>query len=363
MGTTTYSLSEITLTKFSTPDGDEHLSDDIEQLFELTRIMVLVLTGLVPSLDDSKSAARHALSEEAVALLTTALSALVDAAHVFPSIIKTDLHACILHIFAAILASPSCQSSVIPQSLPLLKRFVSSITATSDPQSDTSAQLRATLLRFLQTLKRAQNRDFDAALACEKNAILTITILLSSGASAFAPADPLIERFIAELADCLGNRMTSKVAATCVRSLLLLPKRSPLEIHLAAHLLPRILAFLTQPSSLEGLEESRSTLAAALVAFLGGLQTEAQRVTGAKVVVPALLARVRWEGEGVKGETARLLMEVAGRDQAAFRKVVGGLGPREREEVQGVLKAGQGGRREEGEGEEGPRIALRMDFG
>ena len=39
----------------SSNSGDEHLSDDIEQLFELTRIMVLVLTGLVPSLDDGKS--------------------------------------------------------------------------------------------------------------------------------------------------------------------------------------------------------------------------------------------------------------------------------------------------------------------
>jgi len=40
---------------YSLTPGDEHLSDDIDQLFELTRIMVLVLTGLVPSLDDGKS--------------------------------------------------------------------------------------------------------------------------------------------------------------------------------------------------------------------------------------------------------------------------------------------------------------------
>lgn len=328
--------------------------------------MVLVLTGLVPSLDDSKSAARHALSEEAVALLTTALSALVDAAHVFPSIIKTDLHACILHIFAAILASPSCQTSVIPQSLPLLKRFVASITTTTDPTPDTSAQLRATLVRFLQTLKRAQNRDFDNALACEKNAILTTTILLSSGSAAFSPSDPLLARFTAELADCLATRTTSKVAATCLRTLLLLPKRTPLEKHLAAVLLPHIFSFLTHPSSLEGLDEARSTLAAALVAFLGTLPADgAQRVAGAKMVLPALLARVRWEGtDAVKAETARLLMEVAGREQAAFREVVGGLGTREREEVQEVLRVGQAGRgRVEGRVEEGPRIALRMDFG
>jgi hypothetical protein len=39
----------------SLSSGDERLSDDIDQLFELTRIMVLVLTGLIPSLNDGKS--------------------------------------------------------------------------------------------------------------------------------------------------------------------------------------------------------------------------------------------------------------------------------------------------------------------
>jgi hypothetical protein len=32
--------------------GDDHLSEDIDQLFELTKIMVLVLTGLLPHLDE-----------------------------------------------------------------------------------------------------------------------------------------------------------------------------------------------------------------------------------------------------------------------------------------------------------------------
>ena len=346
----------------SASDGDEHLSDDIEQLFELTRIMVLVLTGLVPSLDDGKTAVRHALSEEAVALLTTALSALVDAAHVFPSIIKTDLHACILHIFAAILAAPSCQAVVVPQALPILKRFATSISHAVAPASDTSTQLRATLLRFLQTLKRAQNRDFDAALACEKNCILTTTILLSSAGAAFSPNDPLIHRFVDELADCLANRMTSKVAASCTRSLLLLPKRSPVETQIAALLLPHVLTFLACPSTVEGLEDSRSVLAGALVAFLSTLQTGTQRVIAVKMVVPALLARVKKEPES-EAETAGRLVEILGVDQGAFREVVAGLGVGEREFLQGVLKRGQGGEREVKAETGEPTIALKMNFG
>lgn len=43
---------------FSASAG-EGLSDDVEQLFELTRIMVMVLTGLLPNLADARSQGRY----------------------------------------------------------------------------------------------------------------------------------------------------------------------------------------------------------------------------------------------------------------------------------------------------------------
>ena len=47
-----------------------------------------------------KLPARHQMNDEAISLIRLSLDALVDAAEVFPSVIKTDLHACIFHIFA-----------------------------------------------------------------------------------------------------------------------------------------------------------------------------------------------------------------------------------------------------------------------
>jgi hypothetical protein len=35
--------------------AEENLSEDIDQLFELTKIIVLVLSGLVPGLEESNS--------------------------------------------------------------------------------------------------------------------------------------------------------------------------------------------------------------------------------------------------------------------------------------------------------------------
>ena len=304
------------------------------------------------------------MNEEAVALLTTALSALVDAAQVFPSIIKADLHACILHIFASILGTGACQATVVPKALPIFKRFITSLAPHAEATDDTSKQLRATLTRFLTILRHAQQREFDAALACEKNTILATTILLSSATSAFSPGDPLVKRFIDDLSDCVENRMTSKVAAGCCRSLLLLPKKGALEMGLAKMMLPQVLTSLANPSDVEGLDESRTTLASTLISFISTLPKPEQRQVAAKIIIPALLSRAEKEPKATQESAARLL-EIAQADQVAFRAVVSGLTPEQRTFMESVLKSGQGpARREVSRDDDGqPKIALKMDFG
>lgn len=308
--------------------------------------------------------ARHELNEEAVKLLTTALSALVDAAQVFPSIIKADLHACILHIFVTIFGTGACQAAVVPKALPIFKRFISSLAPHAEATDDTGKQLRATLTRSLQVLKISQQREIEAALACEKNIILATTILLSSATSAFSGEDPLVKRFVEELFDCLINRLTSKVAVGCCRSLLLLPKKGNLEPSLAKMMLPQILNFLANPSEVEGLDETRTTLAQTLVSFISTLPKAEQRQVASKIIIPALLARAQNEPSAAQESAARLL-EIAQADQAAFRVVVGGLSAEQRSFMEGVLKSGQGpARREATRGEDDqPKIALKMDFG
>ncbi|OCL07186.1 HEAT repeat protein-like protein [Glonium stellatum] len=350
------------------PVGEEKLSEDIDQLFELTKIIVLVLAGLVPNLTENKPQTYHDLSEEAVALLILSLASLVDVAAVFPSVIKTDLHACILHIFATILGTGSCQETVVSQSLPIFKRFVMDLSRSSPQHTiESSTQLRGTLARFLSILKHAQKREFDAALACEKNAILVSTILLSSAAPAFGAGDPLLKRFVDELCECLENRMTSKVAASCCRTLILLPNKGPAESALAVHLLPRLLSFLANPSDVEGLDESCTVVAHALTSFVSTLPYLAQKQKAMGLVVPTLLARASKEGSKIYKETAARLLELASADQSAFRAVIDRMTAVQRAFMENVIKTGGIGqernqdlhRRDEA-GE--PSIALKMDF-
>lgn len=347
-------------------DEEDRLSEDIDQLFELTRIIVLVLAGLVPNLTEDKSRVQHGMNDEAVALLTLSINALVDASAVFPSVIKTDLHACIIHIFATILGTPSCQEVVVAQTLPIFKRFVSSILSPEhQPQDETRDQLRAALARCLAILKHAQQREFEAALQCEKNALLACTILLSTAGTAFAPDDPLIERFVGELVDCLGSRLPTKTAANCARSLLLTPKRSATDDVVAAALLPHLFSFLVNPSDIEGLEESQALIARALVEFnmTFGAKTAKTSIALA-LVVPALLARASKEGKITYKESASRLLELAAGAQDAFRTVVANLDPEQKSLLEEILREGGVGKREGTRSTiSEPTIALKMDFG
>jgi hypothetical protein len=195
----------------SEDEGD--LSEDIDQLFELTRIIVLVLSGVLPNLSEGNQPVRHQMNEEAIILVRNSLNALVDAAEVFPSIIKTDLHACIIHIFATILATPSCQELIVPQSLAILKRFIASVPPTPSTGEDGNlppqAQMQGCLRRFLSIYVNAQKREEPTSLACVKNCLLATTILFTSGKNQLPANHPLVARYLDEVIDCLTDRMVS----------------------------------------------------------------------------------------------------------------------------------------------------------
>ncbi|EHL03804.1 hypothetical protein M7I_0087 [Glarea lozoyensis 74030] len=262
-------ISHPSATKGSDPENGD-LSEDIEQLFELTRIIVLVLAGLLPNLIEARQPARHQMTDEAVLLVRLAMNALVDASEVFPSIIKTDLHACIIHIFATVLGTASCQAVVVPQSLPILKRFISSISSPRQSKRDVQetdlTQIQGCLKRFLSIYLNAQKRETEASLPCVKNTLLASTLLLTSGKNYMSASEPLVARFLEEVVDCLSDRMTAKVAANCIRSLLLQSPKTPADQSIARFLLPRLIAFVTTET--EDPENARSLVSHALSTYV-----------------------------------------------------------------------------------------------
>ncbi|KAH6694110.1 HEAT repeat protein [Plectosphaerella plurivora] len=305
---------------------DGNLSDDIEQLFELTRIIVL-----------SNQPTRHQMTEEAILLIKTALDALVDAA-------ETDLHACIIHIFATILATPSCQQII---------RFITSMSSrkASGPEGDsaTEMQLLSCLRRFLSIYLNAQKREVATSLTCNQ-----------LGAN-----EPL-------LIDCLSDRMTAKIAANCIRSLLSQSTASAADQSIARYLLPRLIAFVTNTDP-EDPEKARGLVIHALAQYVGTVAAgpHKDRASSAMaLVLPTLLARASAEGRETYIETGARLLELAAADQTAFRAVVGSMSESQRAFLEEVIRWG---RQADGEAERAaragstaggqPTIELKMNFG
>ena len=352
-------------------DNADHLSDDIEQLFELTRIIVLVLAGVLPNLAEQNLSARQQLPDEAVLLIQTSLKALVDASDIFPSIIKADLHASILHIFATILSTGACQANVVPQAFPVFKRFLQSLNqgTSISPQSSTQDLIRGCLHRFLSILSHAQRRESESALSCAKNTLLASTILLTTASGSLVPNDPLIVHTLDEMLDCLQDLGLAKVVASCIRSLLMVSPKNETDEAIARYLLPHLLRF-TADTELADPEHARSLIAHALTTFV--TTTSGETASAAMcIVVPMLLARASVEGKAVYAETAKRLLELAGGNLIpVFRDVVAKMSPEQRAFMETVIREGGGGGRPgadgrvlSSDGKEEPTIALKLSFG
>ena len=347
-----------------TDESEEHISDNVEQLFELTRIIVLILTSLLPSLGEKPSPVRHQLSEDGAALVVASLNALVDVADVFPSIIRTDLHACILHMLTTILGTGACQVSVVPQTLPIFKRFLQTMTQEVEGNAMVSIQLMGCLQRLQSILANAQRREAEVSLQCAKNTLLASTILLTSASDSLAPDEPLVTKLLEDLIDCLQDVGLAVVASNCMRSLLHIESKSNTGQAIAYYLLPRLLHFFVE-SSMQDPENVRSHISQTMTAYVSTLHGSSV-LAALLIIIPALLYRASTQGKDVYQETAARLLSLASTDQGAFRGVIIKMSPEQRSFMEEVIKEGGGGGRgidREGGQRGEPSIALKMTFG
>lgn len=217
-------------------------------------------------------------------------------------------------------------------------------------------------------------------MPCERNTLLAGTILLTNAFAAFEPQDELVRRWIDVVADCMGNSLTTKVAANASRLLLLLSLQkgsdktgSASAMSISAAMLPHMLLFLTQPSELEGTDAARSVVSQALVAFTQGLDEGSPQVSALHVILPAFLERAQAEGEVVWKESNTRLLELASIDQDAFKRVILALPEELKTLLQEIIRheggVGQKSKstrvRRVGTGSvdnQEPSIALKMDF-
>lgn len=362
-------------------DRDDKLSDDIEQLFELTRIIILVLTGLIPTLEDPPGTAGRRLGEDGLALVELSFKALVDVAEVFPAIIRADLHACIIHSYCTILATGICQEEVLPRIMPIFKSFLQDISQ-ANPGEAGSRLIRGCLHRMLATLTIAQRRENDYAITCAKNTLLSMAIVITTASGLIPANDVLVRQFLSELLDCLQDVGLAKIAAGCIRSLLLAKPKSPCEELIARTLWLQLIPFISDEER-EDPENVKPSLTQSLVASVATIQRTG-RFAATSILVPVLLLRASQPspapGPGENGnsrsidhsrkESAARLLELVAADQLAFKVTVGSLNEEQRAELESLLRAAGVGNRQKVEDMDAddadidarPAIQLRMDF-
>ena len=354
----------------ATTDRNDKLSDDIEQLFELTRLMILILARLLTTLDDPPRPVTRPFTDDSTSLIVLTLEALVDVAKIFPSVIRGDLHACVLHTFCTILATGLCQAAVVPQILPIFKRFLLSISSLRRIDSGTSRLVRGTLARFLQILTQAQKRENEYAVLCAKNTLLATTILLTTASAAIPPNDEALSRTLKEIMDSLHDLGLAKIAANCIRSLLLTTPKTTTDEVIATMIIPSLLRFVVDDIADEDDPENvLGLIVHALTSSVATFPLQTSKAAAVSMLIPALLTRAQAaeDDNALQRETASRMLELAGYDAQAFRGVVLALDAESRAYLQDMLRAGRGqvngGQALEDGGEDSkPAIELRMDF-
>lgn len=182
----------------------------------------------------------------------------------------------------------------------------------------------------------------------------------------------------------MACKQTAKIAANCVRSLVVQSNPTPADQSIARYLLPRLVSFVTNTEP-EDPERARALVSQALAALVGAIpkdQGEAVAVAMA-LMVPTLLARAAAEdddggdedddhggragggGGGVYRETSARLLELASVDQKAFRGVVAGMSEGQRAFMEEVIRSGRKATADKDAGASTgqPSIALKMNFG
>lgn len=355
-------------------DASIELSEDVDQLFALAKIIVLIITNALPNIAEPKTAPREFLADDAVSVVRSGFEALVDISAIFPSIIQTDLYTSILHIFSTILRTPAYQASVVTQVLPVFRRFVQKIT-NDERRSISSAiapLIKTCLHQLLAILGIAQRREHESSLACAKNTLLAISVLLTTGSSVLPADEPLIFAALEATLDCLQDLGLAKVAAGCLRSLLLTNPKSETDEAVARYLLPRLLLFVTDTENPDP-ETAKTLMAQVLTMFVSLYADDNDRAAAAmSLVLSALLLRAQSGGKEMYTETAARILELArGGLMPVFRGLVAGMEAETRAFMENVIREGgagggrgtDGGEGAVGEGGGEPSIALKFDFG
>lgn len=247
--------------------GSSGLSERVDQLFELVRIVMLALTNLLPFLADqpTPSATVAKLSKPLyISLIREALSDLVGMVEVFPTVIRVDLYACLLYVFGKILEQTDVIGDTVAKvALVPFKVLLTNMTITRRNTANTEytnaidQSVAIVTTQLVTSLQNVSSTSTPQELAQKELSLLTLVIVFKAAAPILKPSTPttpgISPHVLNELAQILVESITvsamQKVAAECLRALLSTSHQSKIGQALIVKTIPSLVALATGDGS------------------------------------------------------------------------------------------------------------------
>lgn len=365
----------------------ETISESVEQLFELFRIVMLGLTTALPFLSDEVNNSMHlALDEKSLTFIKACLENLVEMISVFPKIIQVDLFACILYVFSRILENDASQRSVVPSALACQRKLLDFMVKTRSEavgyQETIDLEISTALSHAVTLLTSCRPSQSEGDIIRAKNCILSSVIIVTTDKSNLDPGDSYLSDLARVLVDCISIPQLSVMVAECSKTLLVSCVGTAVGKVLAVNILPAFISFATSGSLLESTEDgvteekpSETTVNpipklvnGLLVAFTLKLSKD-QVQAGLALAVPCLLHFAIDESVGIPAQARRYyvkqqLLQLASFASEQFKLVIqSGLSPEQRAIAESVLRGDDSAAGEENENENSATHIQLKSFG
>ncbi|ODQ67020.1 hypothetical protein NADFUDRAFT_49472 [Nadsonia fulvescens var. elongata DSM 6958] len=326
--------------------SETQLSESVDQLFELTRVIILTLSRHLPFLADSDHPISANISKpQYVQLCRSILSYLVQIISKFPIMIRVDLSSCVLHIFERIFENPVCQDAICQVSLAPFKKLLEDLVVFAKSNNEYADSIRSEIRLIISRIVSFMQAS--KAAATKKNCILAAIVVVSSCAPALDPSADFVPILCDVLVSGLANIELLPISSQCIKTLIGLSQNFNIGKAFIKRLIPLLAKSISDKAGAKNMPEATKAILEILVGFTLSLSGETQIVSGLSITLPVLI----WFASDDKSifpqiprqkYTSQKLLQLASFDSSAFKTVVQtNLSASQKAILQDALKAGR----------------------
>lgn len=298
----------------------EEVSNDVDELFELIRLNILLITNILPFLKDGDITSNNVkMVDSDVNILKESFDAVIEMAQFLPEVMRIDIFSCTLYMLSLIYKFGN--KKIISTLLPSLKRILTSF-AMIDPEN-------INVTNFFITI----NHQLELH---DNTSLITVLILVSTIENMNLRGDDFddISKFLImglESEDAGMVALTTRTINTLIKR-----KDSKLRDKLLSKLIPIIIDIVG--SEVDKIQEPRLMIEI-LVAFIRGILKNGDRLlTAYSVFVPVMLWFATIDNDRYRSYIHVKLHELIKISPEIFKKYVLGLSEEKKMQIEDLVK-------------------------